>query len=213
MQTLTDYFSYNNDYTEVGKVFYNLSKKMKEAHNNGMAILYFSSNNIIYDNGFKFAYQDNFNNYNVEKRENSLSFAKLMLGTYLSLSTGFKDFSNVSTEWFQLNLNDICSSVNQGNDFYNYFNNVFNLGSDEYYCDYLDKKMQERRLDGASNTNSYRKVLSNAASAFYEQSDEEENSDLFDYNNKTALINKLFYPSLLFCSLIIIVSILYLFIN
>ena len=212
MQTLKDYFSYNNDYSEINKIFYGLSKKMKDIHNDGMIIANFSSSSIVYDNDFNYEYKQIPNVFDVEKKNNNLSFAKLLLGTYLSLSTGFKDFSQVSTEWFQENIEEICSSITTDNFFSEYFLSLFVSGNNEYYCDYLDRKKQEATLGGETNTVAYKKVLSNSASAFYEHDDEDE-LEIFDSSNKSALINEIFYPVLLFCFLVIIICFILIFIK
>ena len=213
METLSDYFSYNNDYSDIEKIYYNLSKKMKIIHESGKVIPNFSSSAIVFDDGFDYARTQEASNFEAQKKENILSFSKLFLGTYLSLSTGFRDFSGVSNEWFIDNIYDICSAITAENFHDEYFTSIFSNESSEYYCDYLDKKRQASNLNGRSAINSYSKVLRNSASAFYQPADEETNNDFFDPNNKAALVNELFYPILLFCSLIIIICFVIIFVK
>ena len=214
MQTLYDFFCYNDDYYEAEHIFLNLSKRLKEIHDNNKIVLNLSSKSIIFDENVDFALQDEPTNFEVQKRENIIDFAKLMLGTFLSLSTGFRDFSNVSTEWFSENINDICSSITIDNFPNEYFTNLFSGGNNEYFSDFILKMKQEESLQGKGNVNSYKKVLSNSASNFYAPSYEEnENNNLFDSSQKSALINKLFYPILLGCSLALIVLLIKLFGN
>ena len=214
MQTLYDYFCYNDDYYEAERIFLNLSKRLKEIHSNNMIVSNLSSKSIVFDENVDFVSQQEAYNFEVQKRENIIDFAKLMLGAFLSLSTGFRDFSNVSTEWFSENIDDICSSITIDDFPGEYFTNLFSGGNNEYFSDYLVQKEQKESLQGKSNVNSYKKVLSNSASSFYAPSyDESENNNMFDSSQKSALINKLFYPILLGCSLALIVLLIKLFGN
>jgi hypothetical protein len=211
MATLGDYFSYNDDYSELNTIYDNLSREMKDIHNSGKVITNFSSSSINFDDGISFDSVGNPVNFELEKRNNIVSNAKMMLGTYLSLSTGFNDFSNVSDEFFTSNLDDICSSITSESFYPEYYYGIFNEGKNEYYCDFLARKKQERDLNGNKNVNSYKKVLSNAASSLYYDVSEEVEGPTLD--QKQAKVHSLFYPVLIGVSLLLIVLVVILISN
>ncbi len=197
METLKEYFLSNNDYSNLPNIFSNLSRQLKIIHDNGMVIPLLNSDKIAVDNGeFSFQYMTEANNYELEKRKNITSFAKLILGTYLSLSTNFNDFSSVDDNWFSQNIDSILNSITADNFDKEYFDEVFKDGEDTYYSDFLDRKRQSEELGGKGNVNAYSKVLKNSASAFYSSSDTEQNEE---GSRKSASINYLFYPVALLC--------------
>lgn len=201
METLGNYFSYNNDYSEINPIYNELSQQLKEIHSNGKVVSDFSAGSIAYDAGSEFLAVGDPVNFEAEKRKNVVAFAKLLLGTYLSLSTGFTDFSNVDDSFFFENIDDICSSIT-ADDFYpEYFYGVFKEGKNEYYCDFLARKQQEQALSGKQNEATYRKVLANAASSLYADNNE---SDDIDLTKKQASVNTLFYPILIVGTLLIL---------
>ena len=197
METLKEYFLSNNDYSNLPNIFSNLSKQLKIIHDNGMVIPLLNSDKIAVDNGeFSFQYMTEANNYELEKRRNITAFAKLMLGTYLSLSTNFNDFSSVDDNWFSQNIDSILNSITADNFDKEYFDEVFKNGEDTYYSDFLDRKRQSEELGGKGNINTYSKVLKNSASALYSLGDTEGNNEDL---KKSASINYLFYPVALLC--------------
>ena len=197
METLKEYFLSNNDYSNLPNIFINISKQLKIIHDNGMVIPLLNSDKIAVDNGeFSFQYMTEANNYELEKRRNITAFAKLMLGTYLSLSTNFNDFSSVDDNWFSQNIDSILNSITADNFDKEYFDEVFKNGEDTYYSDFLDRKRQSEELGGKGNINTYSKVLKNSASALYSSGDTEGNNEDL---KKSASINYLFYPAILLC--------------
>ena len=210
MLDLGEYFSYNNDISSVSNVFENLSRHMKEIHNQNMIVPNLSSKTISCDNGFHFISTEESYNFEAQKRENMVSFAKLFIGTYLSLGTGFKDFSFVDDEWFTNNLGDITSTIT-AEDFYpEYFENLFVNGYNEYYSDFMDRKRQDSALNNRSNVNGYSKVLRTAASSLYSDEEEVPEGQLKDeqYPKNAASINQLFYPLIIGGTLLITLLIL-----
>lgn len=194
METLSQYFLYNNDYSNIKNIFVNLSRQLKIIHEHGMIIPNLNSESIVVDDDFSFSTMEGTDNFSLDQRKNMISFAKIILGTYLSLPNGFKDFSNVNDEWFVNNINDICSSIADENFDSQYFKSIFLEGSNEYYSDYIDRKNQEESLSSKSNIQGYKKVLANAASKLYQEQvfDEEDLS----IDQKKASINSIFYPLL-----------------
>lgn len=206
METMNQYFSYNSD-CDVASIFYKLYQDMKIIHSNGMFIPVIDSNHIVYDGEFSFGSMILSNNIDLDRRENILSLTKLFLGTYLSIPSGFRDFSFVDTEWFSQNMNDINSIIISEGYFPDYFNSVLLNGEDSYYNDFVDNQRRAQSLGDTSNVIGYKKVLNNAASKFYQ-----DQADISDDNSivekKTAFINYLFYPSI-FLSLLLIGFVFY----
>ena len=194
MVDLGDYFSYNSDLSNVSLIFENLSRQLKVIHSHMMVVPKLSSKSISYDDGVQFETMIEPYNFELQKRENIVSFGKLMLGTYLSLGTGFKDFSFVEDEWFANNISDITKAITSDNFYPEYFEQLFLNGSNEYYCDFIDRKRQEEALNNRSNINGFKKVLNTAASSLYE---EEESQEEFNDYQKNASISSIFYPLLI----------------
>lgn len=209
METLSQYFLYNNDYANVKNIFVNLSRQLKIIHEHEMIIPNLNSESIVVDDDFSFSKMEESDNFSLDQRRNMVSFAKMILGTYLSLSTGFKDFSNVNDEWFINNIDDICSSITDENFDSQYFKSVFLEGNNDYYSDYVDKKNQEESLSSKSNVQGYKKVLTNAASKLYQEQVFDE--DDLDIDQKKAAINSIFYPLLLGGALLFTLTLLIIF--
>lgn len=202
METLNQYFSYNHDYSELSRIFSMLYSNLRVIHDNGMYVPNISADNILYDGKFSFDSMSLFYNADLNKRENIVSLTKLFLGTYLSLSTGFRDFSSVNIEWFSNNMESIKSIVSDEDFSPDYFSSVLFDGQNVYYDEFLKKKAQNSDLNSRSSKRGYAKVLANAGSRFYEDQTEEIEENPFD--RKTAYINFIFYPVLAFCSLLVI---------
>lgn len=202
METMNQYFSYNKDYSQLPVIFGSLYRKMRIIHDNGMYVSSINSSSIIHDADFSFSSMALADNFELRKRENIVDLTKLFLGTYLSLSTGFRDFSSVDTEWFSNNINDI-NSVITSDDFYpEYFTSVLLEGENTYYDEFIEKKKQNDSLNSMNNKKGYKKVLNNSGSKLYQ-----DQSEVFDeelpIERKSAYINFLFYPTLIICSMIV----------
>ena len=199
METLKDYFSYENDIDEVSNVFEDLSRQLKIIHSKDMYIPNLSSEEIMIDSDVSFDNMTFSESIDVDKRKNILSLAKIMIGTYLSMNTGFKDFSSVDDKWFIDNLDSIFDTINVENFDKDYFSSIFLEGNNMYYSEYLDKKRQGEKLQGTSNVQGYRKVLRNAGSSLYQEMD-----DQIDIKEKAANIQTNFNPLLIGFSLAVI---------
>ncbi len=203
MEKLNDYFLYDYDGSGLSNVFDSLSERLKEIHAYNQYVPNISSDTITYDgNVFSFTGIQESRNMDYDKRKNITSLAKLILGSYLSVANGFKDFSQVDDNWFIQNIDDICSTITDDDFNSDYFHAVFGEGSNEYYTDFLDRKSQTEALSGRENVNSYRKVLSNGASAFYAPETEgSEYTPDYTVEKKSANVTQIFYPLLIGLSL------------
>lgn len=199
METLKDYFSYENDIDEVSGIFENLSRQLKIIHSKDMYVPNLSSKEIIVDDDVSFENMTFSENIEADKRKNILSLAKIMIGTYLSINTGFKDFSSVDDKWFLDNLDSIFETINVENFDKDYFSSIFLEGNNTYYSEYLDRKRQGEVLQGTSNVQGYRKVLRNAGSSLYQEMD-----DQIDIREKNANLQTNFNPLLIGFSLAVI---------
>lgn len=202
METMNQYFSYNKDYSKLPVIFGSLYRKMRIIHDNGMYVSSINSSSIIHDADFSFSSMALADNFELRKRENIVDLTKLFLGTYLSLSTGFRDFSSVDTEWFSNNINDI-NSVITSDDFYpEYFTSVLLEGENTYYDEFIVKKEKNDSLNSMNNKKGYKKVLNNSGSKLYQDRSEAVDEEI-SIERKSAYINFLFYPTLIICSMIV----------
>ena len=203
METLRTHFSYENDLDNVSELFENLSKQLKIIHSNNMAVSQVNSDEIFLGESMAFKPIKESGDFQAKKRQNIVSFSKLMIGTYLSLKTGFKDFSNVDDQWFIDNFDDIFNTINEKDFDRDYFSSVLLEGNDYYYSDYLNRKRQSESLEGKQNIHEYRKVLRTAGSELYQDLDEEE-----DIKEKAGNIQITFNPLLIGISIAIITVLL-----
>ena len=202
METLRTHFSYENDLDSASELFENLSRQLKIIHSNNMVVPSVNSDEIYLGESmaFKPVHTDDFQ---IIKRQNIVSFSKLMIGTYLSIKTGFKDFSNVDDQWFVDNFDSIFQTINEENFDREYFSSVLLEGKDYYYSDYLDRKRQSESLEGKSNIQGYKKVLRTAGSELYQNLEDE-----IEIKEKNANIKVTFNPLLIGISLAIITILL-----
>lgn len=205
METIRSYFALNKDYNEMVNVFSMLYKRLEVIHENGMYVPVISSDHILYEDGtFVFDDMRLADNIELRKRENLVALSKLFLGTFLSLSTDFKDFSMIDTDWFTSNMNSINSSIVADQFYPEYFESVFIEGNNEYFDDFYEKQLKKEELNSRSNNKTYKKILNNAASGLYSDYFEEEVVDENVVEKKSAYINFLFYPTLIICGAIIV---------
>lgn len=208
METLKEYYSYENDLDGVTELFENLSRELKIIHSNNMVVPNLNSNEIVFGESMLYKTIKRSDNFELEKRNNILSLAKIITGIYLSSGTEFKDFSQVKDEWFIENFDNIFSTINYPNFDKEYFESIFLEGQNTYYSDYIDRKRQSESLDGKSNVQGYRKVLRNAGSNLYEDlSDIDSN-----IRDKNANLQTAFNPLLIGLSLTIITVLFIMFI-
>lgn len=204
METLESYFLYETDYSSINKIFSDLSRKLKDFHSRNIVVNNLDASNVVYKDGsFEFKNVSENNNESA-KRKNIVTLGKMMLGTYLSLSTGFKDFSLVQDSWFSQNIDEITSSIMSEDFDQLYFRQLFS-GSNEYYSDYLDRKKQSDELNSKNNVAQYKKVLKNAASSLSDEQDFVIDEEV-DVERKTASLSTFFYPLLIGGALILSVT-------
>lgn len=202
METLKEYFSHNSD-CDISSLFYKLSQSLKIIHSNEMIIPVIDSNHIKFENDrFSFLEMKSSDNIEDDKKRNIRELTKLFLGTYVSLSTGFYDFSHTDTKWFEDNLEEINKIVTNDDYLPQYFSDVLLNNSNIYYCDYVDN--QRKKLSGGkSESLTYRKILSSATSGIF--NDDEPDICI---DKKTAFVNYLFYPTI-FLSLLLVGFVIY----
>ena len=204
MEKLRDYLVYNLDSLDLSELFDNLSKQLKVIHSYDKVVPTLTSDSILCDEkGFSFESIEDSNQIDTDKRNNILDLAKLVIGCFLSVSGEFRDFSTIDTSWFTDNIDDICATITDDSFRKDYYEALFENGSNEYYCDYLERVKQNEALGGKGNVRAYKKVLSNAASELYD--DPEDDLDL---DKKVASISSLFYPLLIGLSVLVGISII-----
>lgn len=199
METLKDYFLCNPE-CDLSKIFYKLYGDLEIIHDNGMCVPELDSEHILHNDG-KFSFGEMVSSYNRENiRNNIVSLTKLFLGAFISIPTGFRDFSSVPMEWFLENMPSISGSITDDSFDFLYFDNVLINGQNVYYNSYVDNLKRLDDMGSMSNVRGYKKVLSNAASKFYEEQGVENDNSNENEARKSAFIYFLFYP-VLFLSL------------
>ena len=110
METLKQYLSYNKD-CDLSDIFYQLSRKMKVIHQNGMYVPVINSEHIVFDNDFSFDNIELSLDFISDKKDNIQSLAKVFIGAFLSLGTEFYDLSQVNNNWLLEHLDEISSTI------------------------------------------------------------------------------------------------------
>lgn len=209
MDTLESYFLYNADGINMSEIFDQLSRSLKDIHNNNQVVDNFNSSSILFDgDNFTFGSVEKTDNLARDKRRNLISLAKLALGGYLTGGNGINSFIEADDNWFIQNIDDICGNITADDFNSDYFYSLFTEGSDEYYCDYLQRKKQNESLGGKGNTNAYKKVLTNAASGIYSAPAYDDNveEEVSTVEKKSAQVTPIFYPLLIGMSLATVIA-------
>lgn len=201
METLKDYFSYEVDSSNVDDVIESLSRQLKMIHERGAVIQPLSCDSIVYDNKFYFDSLSKPVDFESEKKENIVTLSKIMIGAYLSIGAGFRDFSNIDSKWFFENIDDICSSVGMSEYNKEYLASIFLSNNSLYYSDFMDNYRQKERLQSSGNVQTYSKVLRTAASELYQDQSLLPPESISE-EKKNATINIIFYPLLIGASMV-----------
>ena len=190
---LEELFLYDKD-VDLSEIYENLSRQLKVMHSNNIVVKNMNSYNIMYDKDISFNEYGQSDNFEKEKQDNIVTLSKIMLGFLLSKNNTFRDYSNINTEWFIDNFDNIFSIINEENFDKEYFHSVLIDKESTYYSDYLDYKRNKEELSGKSNVQGYKKVLKTAASSLYSDDSYEDNNDIKD---KSAMISTAFNPILI----------------
>jgi len=188
METLGQYFSYNNDPEKIRDVYLSLDNQLKLIHSKGYSVD-ISSSTILYEDGLGFS---KFHKGLTEqqKKSNIEDLAKLAIGTYFSLPTGtFSDYTHLPNDYIKENFSFIEASILKSTENDEYYKEVLVHGKVEYYNDYL-KNLKRAQPQGKNNNNS--KVLS-----YYTPEGKAMVKD------EAAFINIIFYPILISLTLIV----------
>lgn len=204
---LRDYVMYDN--VDVSSLFNSLSKQLKVIHNNKYVVNNLNCEDIFVGDEIAFKKINSSDNFEQDQRNNIISLAKIMIGVILSRGTNFRDFSQVDTNWFVQNFDNIFSVINEENFDKEYFYSILIDGNNKYYSDYLNEKKNKQELSGKENVNSYKKVLTNAASSLYQGIYDDDTSD---FQEKKAAISASFNPLLLVGAMVIFLVLVLLFV-
>lgn len=191
---LYQYLKSNRDYSEISSIYEAVSRDLKSIHERGEYVPILNST-YISSVDFSFFESEPTDNVDLMKNNNRI-LAKLILGTYFSLTNEFLDFSNAN--WDENTIRNLCASITSDDFDALYFESVLCNDSDEYYCDFLDRKRQTEDLGSRSNTVAFKKVLSTAASALY---DDQFENDVEVIEKKSAFVSVFYYPIIIGCSI------------
>ncbi len=210
METLHNYFIYNKDYPRMNSIFEDLSSQLEDIHDRGMVVSNLTSNGIIHDDDDSFRFESivQSDNFEEDKKSNIIDFSKLILGTFLSLEIGFRDFSKLDDSWVKENCEDICDSIKSDDFDKDYFNQVIKNKKLNYYHDFMTNKRQNEDLSGKGNVATHKKVLANAASQFYSDMYKDENDTQSTQEKKSASLSTIFFPILLGFSIVFLLFVI-----
>ena len=188
METIREHLTYEKaDLNELPKRFEELSKTLEFIHSKGAVVHPLNSDTTGYDSP-EFSSLRRPIDFEKERRENIVSLGKLMVGCYVSNETGFKDFSDVDTNWFSEKEGDIFNCFHYEDFDREYFKplfdnqkNMFDEPKDIaeticYYHVYLNRKRQAERLKGAAQNKGTTKSLVNPHFKGLTDSDESLNT-------------------------------------
>lgn len=179
--TLRQYFEYNKNISngDIEQIYYNLDSLMKHIHEMGYYVSKLDSDSIILESDKKSLSYDNplftflniDKNYNFENSNiiNNISdLSKLAVGTFISIETGFSDYSKLDNRYINDNFDEISSFVPNPE----YFKNAIVTKDNNipmYYNDYVNQK-NSRGKDNfrqMTKTNPYGKMyVADEESAF-----------------------------------------------
>ncbi len=179
METLGQYFSYNNDPEVIRDSFISLDNQLKLIHERGYSVE-ISSSSIVYENGLGFSRFSK--GLTEEERKNNIEdLAKLAVGTYFSTPTGsFSDYTHLPNDYIKENFDIMETSILKASRDDNYYRDVLVNGKTEYYNDYL-KRISDKKV-GRENSNS--RVLTYSTPEGRAMSNKEE----------SAFLDLAFYP-------------------
>ena len=179
METLGQYFSYNNDPEVIRDSFISLDNQLKLIHERGYSVE-ISSSSIVYENGLGFS-RFSKGLTEEERRNNIEDLAKLAVGTYFSTPTGsFSDYTHLPNDYIKENFDIMETSILKASRDDNYYRDVLVNGKTEYYNDYL-KRISDKKV-GRENSNS--RVLTYSTPEGRAMSNKEE----------SAFLDLAFYP-------------------
>lgn len=168
METLKDHLTYEPaNLDELPNKFRKLSETLELIHSKGAVVSPLNSETTLYDSPEFIALKRPMDPER-EKRKNVIRLAKLMVGCFISNQTGFKDFSEVPTDWFKDNEEEIFNWFHQPGFDKEYFSPLFENDLNEekslsqeiaYYHVYLKRKEQAEKLKGTAIDKSNARTL------------------------------------------------------
>lgn len=148
--TLRQYFEYNKNATnsDIEQIYYNLDSLMKHIHDKGYYVSKLDSDSIVLSNDRNyssdekplFTFSNIDKNYNFEHNcivNNISDLSKLAVGTFISIETGFCDYSKLDSRYISENFDDMSSFIPN----YEYYRGVIvDKNTTTYYSDFINQK-------------------------------------------------------------------------
>lgn len=195
MESLRSYFAYNKDYDELPALFYSVSKALKSLHDKRKCVGFLSSDNILLEDGVV-DFSDVVDFQDEKKSENLRSLSKIILGSYVSLSSGYRDFSSVDDEWIKNNFYGIQGMLQMTTLPAEFLERSLLSGVSEYYHNYSDLEKDMGISSSKAITKSLRK-------ASYSLANESIGENV--YERKSAFASTLIYPTIIVALIILII--------
>ncbi len=187
--TLRQYFEYNKNATnsDIEQIYYNLDSLMKHIHNRGYYVSKLDSDSIVLSNEKNysldekplFTFSNIDKNYNFDHNciaNNISDLSKLAVGTFISIETGFSDYSKLDSRYVSENFDEMSYFVPNSE----YYRNVIiDKNTTMYYSDFINQK------NSGGKDNSRQMVKANNYGKMYVPDEE------------SAFVKIVFYPVLI----------------
>lgn len=198
-ENLEQYLTYQKSEENLEKIFYILSILLEQIHKKGYQVEQLNAKTITIENGipsFTILYKNKF----LEKNRNIEDLSKIMIGAFLTLQSGFSDYTRLPVSYLRENYNVFEKAIESK--YFNkaYFKNIIVNGEYEYYHKFIEKSKNDISNEMSKEnqkTLQKSKVLPNNVGKLYTF---EENND-----RMSAFINVIFYPTLLLVFTIVLV--------
>lgn len=190
-ENLEQYLTYQKSEKNLERIFYMLSILLEEIHKKGYRVEQLNSKTIIFEEEMP-VFTTLVKNNSLKDDENIETLSKIMIGAFLTLQSGFSDYTKLPISYLRENYQDFEEAIRS--QYFNkaYFKNVIINKEYEYYHKFIEKE-KNNQTNGMSNENQKAlqksKVLQNGVGKLYTY---EDNND-----QMSAFINVIFYPTLL----------------
>ncbi len=187
-ETLREYFLMHKDISNeaISNIFYQLDSQLKYFHQRNYHIKGINSDTIVHDNGnFIFTSIEKSQDIVSDRHEDIINLSKLAIGTYISIETGFCDYTNLDIDYVKSYFGELKWLINDSE----YYEDVImNNDTSTYYVDYVQS------LNHSTKGNSRQIVKATPQGKLYSYDDQED----------AAFVKIMFYPIMIICLVAIV---------
>ncbi len=185
-ETLAQYFSYRKDIDakDISDIFYALDEGCKALHDAGWCLDKVNANKIYFNNNIPTFASNSLKQLEApeEKRDNLDRLNKLAVGTYFTVNTGFRDFSEYPDERFNKIFSLMSSSIYKRGPNDEYYANFFEKGAtDIYYSEYIKDMKLSMPSNGKASSQARAMVYSTPQGRAFAKKEENGFVDIIFY--------------------------------